>query len=180
MTLKLSDFALKGVKTFRGMEGQGFNANLFIKNKKIGFAFDDASGGPISVNWDVPCNNWEGPTEVKEFLSSPEAIELAKKQEEEFHKQYSGFDVDKAIDKLDLESLINYLFSEHMYSKDLNRLSKRYGFVFKSKNAPAGAFRYFTVGKDYVWTEDQVAKAIAKLEKEEGTGNIVILNNPCA
>jgi len=39
---------MKNVKTFRGREGEGFNATLYINGQKSAFVFDDASGGPYN------------------------------------------------------------------------------------------------------------------------------------
>lgn len=42
------EYALKNVKTFKGMEGcGGFNASLYKDGKKVADVVDDDSGGPI-------------------------------------------------------------------------------------------------------------------------------------
>lgn len=47
------EYALKNVKTFKGMEGAGgFNANLYKDNKKVAEVIDDDSGGPILFHFD--------------------------------------------------------------------------------------------------------------------------------
>jgi hypothetical protein len=38
---------LKNVKTFRGMEGYGLNATLYVDGIKTAFVIDDANGGPV-------------------------------------------------------------------------------------------------------------------------------------
>ena len=43
---------VKNVKTFRGMEGDGFNANLYFDNKKICFVMDSANGGEYDYEWE--------------------------------------------------------------------------------------------------------------------------------
>ena len=45
------DYTVKDVKTFRGMEGEGFNATLCRDGRKIAFAIDDATGGEIHIQW---------------------------------------------------------------------------------------------------------------------------------
>src|SRR5699024_5913478 len=35
-----------------GMEGMGFQGNLYFKNKKVGVVIDDASGAPIQIHFD--------------------------------------------------------------------------------------------------------------------------------
>jgi len=48
---KREDWAVKAVKTFIGNEGYGFNANLYLKGKRVAFVYDDASGGPVRFQW---------------------------------------------------------------------------------------------------------------------------------
>jgi len=45
------EYHVKNVKTFIGMEGQGFNANLYRGKKLVAFVIDDANGGEARVQW---------------------------------------------------------------------------------------------------------------------------------
>ena len=45
------DYNVKGVKSFRGMEGYGFNATLFRGKVKIAFVIDEANGGCYHYDW---------------------------------------------------------------------------------------------------------------------------------
>lgn len=45
-------YAVKGVKTFRGREGEGYNATLYRDGKKVAFVTDDASGGQLDIDWE--------------------------------------------------------------------------------------------------------------------------------
>lgn len=45
------NYTVKNIKTFIGMEGQGFNASLYRDNKKVAFVIDDASGGELNFEW---------------------------------------------------------------------------------------------------------------------------------
>lgn len=40
-------YRIKNLKTFRGVEGNGFNATLYLGQKRLGTVIDDASGGPV-------------------------------------------------------------------------------------------------------------------------------------
>lgn len=40
-------YQIKNLKTFRGVEGNGFNATLYLGQKRLGSIVDDASGGPV-------------------------------------------------------------------------------------------------------------------------------------
>ena len=46
-----SRITVKGVKTFQGMEGQGFNAKVFLDGKEVAFAIDEGCGGSLLVYW---------------------------------------------------------------------------------------------------------------------------------
>ena len=46
-----SEYTIKGIKTFMGMEGRGFNATLYRNGRKAAFFIDDASGGPLQIDW---------------------------------------------------------------------------------------------------------------------------------
>jgi len=47
-------YSVKSIKRFIGMEGYGFNANLYLNNNKIAFVYDDASGGEINFQFENP------------------------------------------------------------------------------------------------------------------------------
>lgn len=44
-------YTVKGIKTFIGMEGEGFNATLCRDGKPVAFVIDDASGGMMDFQW---------------------------------------------------------------------------------------------------------------------------------
>lgn len=46
-----SEYKVKNVKSFRGMEGDGFNANLYLGSKKVAFVMDSAFGGDYTYEW---------------------------------------------------------------------------------------------------------------------------------
>jgi len=45
------EYSVKKVKSFMGREGYGFNADLHRGKTKVAFAYDDASGGEIRIDW---------------------------------------------------------------------------------------------------------------------------------
>ena len=49
--MNFGDYSVKKVKSFTGREGLGFNADLYRGKKKIAFAYDDASGGDVRIDW---------------------------------------------------------------------------------------------------------------------------------
>jgi hypothetical protein len=44
-------YSLKGVKTFRGMDGQGLNATLMRGDKKVAFILDEGCGGEMRFDF---------------------------------------------------------------------------------------------------------------------------------
>lgn len=45
------DYNVKGIKSFIGMEGSGFNATLYRGKKKVAFVIDSAQGGDYDYQW---------------------------------------------------------------------------------------------------------------------------------
>lgn len=45
------EYTLKGVKTFRGMDGQGLNATLLRGNKKVALITDEGCGGELNIDF---------------------------------------------------------------------------------------------------------------------------------
>lgn len=45
------NYSVKGIKSFRGMEGYGFNATLYRDGKKVCFVIDEATGGNYLYEW---------------------------------------------------------------------------------------------------------------------------------
>ena len=50
-TIPKHDYEVKGVKSFTGHEGYGFNATLYRKGKKVARVDDMASGGEMDYRW---------------------------------------------------------------------------------------------------------------------------------
>jgi hypothetical protein len=51
MTSTAPVYTVKGIKSFLGREGYGFNATLYRDGKAVAFVRDDASGGPVDFEW---------------------------------------------------------------------------------------------------------------------------------
>jgi hypothetical protein len=45
------DYSVKNVKSFVGMDGYGFNANLYRGKKKVAFLIDEGCGGEVNIEW---------------------------------------------------------------------------------------------------------------------------------
>jgi len=55
-------YTVKNVKTFRGMEGEGYNATLYRDGKKVCEVIDDASGGEVNFQWADAFKKIDGPS----------------------------------------------------------------------------------------------------------------------
>lgn len=100
--MKIKDIQLKAIKTFRGHEGEELvQANVYFKNKKVGFYSDGDWGGPATL--DVP----------KEVLEVLAAIH------EEYVPEKVQFTNDTVYQKAEsaVESLLAFADIEKTYKK---------------------------------------------------------------
>ena len=65
-----SDFSVKAVKTFMGMEGTGVNANIYFKNRKIGDVIDSGNGGELRIKYYIGESWMHKNKDVTEFLNT--------------------------------------------------------------------------------------------------------------
>lgn len=116
------DWTVKGFKTFRGHDGDGFNANLYYQGKKVCEVDDDAWGGGYSYHW----------------LSKD-----AKKVLEEIVKvipPYQGFDTPLDYDMdLAISAFLIQPIEEEKYWRNVCRK----GLVFIKEGQTDGAYSYY-------------------------------------
>jgi hypothetical protein len=100
----LAAYSVRKVKTFIGMEGQGFNATLCRDGKPVANVIDDASGGCIDFHWLVP--------------GEEAALEAVCKQmpPTEFYGEMLTYNTDM---------LLSRLVDEHENEKRLKRVAKK-------------------------------------------------------
>lgn len=65
----IKGISLKGIKKTHGMEDEGFIANLYLNNKKIGSCADYGDGGPLSIRYDNPNTEAVFQKLVREYYS---------------------------------------------------------------------------------------------------------------
>ncbi len=73
-----------GVKSFRGTEGLGFNANLLANGKKVAFVIDEANGGDYHYEWVSD----EAEKSVEAYIASLPATPLKASAEDWERKLY--------------------------------------------------------------------------------------------
>ena len=113
----MTTYTIKGLKSFRGNEGHGFNATLYRDGKKVCFVMDSAQGGEMDFEWcdrkapfvEITGQNYKD--EPYTYKGTPEEKILHDHVEgmfypEEFHGQKLAMGTDGFVSKLveDLES----------------------------------------------------------------------------
>ncbi|GAH34833.1 unnamed protein product, partial [marine sediment metagenome] len=71
-------YTIKNIKTFRGHDGQGYNATLYRDGKRIAVLIEFASGGPLDIEWldrdekRVEVKNYAYDDEINTYMGTPE------------------------------------------------------------------------------------------------------------
>lgn len=65
---KIMGLQLKAYKSFQGMDGYGFNANLYLNNKKVAFCYDAGNGGEAEIQW-LDINNTKAVVETYKIVN---------------------------------------------------------------------------------------------------------------
>ena len=135
-------YTLSSIKTFIGREGHGFNATLKRDGKVVALARDDASGGPMNIDWK------DGHHDSKEAY----AFEVFARMEYEANggrarhiaqMQEFGLARDTITEQSDAdvaEDWINRAIDQHATEKRLKRLAKTQT-LFRLKGDAEGEWR---------------------------------------
>ena len=127
----MSTYTVSKVKTFKGREGEGFNADLLCDGKKVGEVINDASGGCIDFHWldfastrvDV---NWIG------YNATPVVLRCTP-QEAAFYEflrgktwtlDLAGHDADNSPVQHDPDSYAGFLVDEFLDDRRFRRICK--------------------------------------------------------
>lgn len=70
--LNFGEYSVKNVKEFQGMEGNGFNADLYRGKKKVAFCIDEGCGGEVMIHW---ADRDIGKRDEKEFVIVQKSVE---------------------------------------------------------------------------------------------------------
>lgn len=136
-----SNLEIRGLRTFTGMEGSGYNATLYADGKRVALLIDDASGGPLDVR--------SIGTAGDKVLADITALCLTLPHE----KHFDDLPAMAVTRDLYLEELVNHA----EMARKVERLRQK-GVVFRLKSDNDGTFRS-------VNTLD-IAKATAFLSKK--------------
>jgi hypothetical protein len=134
---KLKEFSIKRFKTFRGMEDEGFNAELYKGSKKVGFIIYGGDGGDTVIEWD----DEKIEKEVDSFLSSLPMVKST---------HIKGFEYN-----LDEEFFVQDLIKIMDEEKEMNRLSRN-KILAVSETCKCGKVFLYDRGK---FTDDTVIES---------------------
>lgn len=145
---KIQGFEVKSIKTFEGREGIGLNANIYYKNKRVGEAMDDESGGPMML--------YMGNKSMEYKLN-----EVAKERSNFEIEQYADF-INELVELKEREKFFNkvqkegyegiVILSDDPITEDmkLGKTDKVYKFLkgFNTDTIEKEDYKYKTVYKD--------------------------------
>ena len=103
---------IKKLKLFQGMEGEGFNLDLYLDGKKIAFVMDGGNGGVFNYDF-------ISPAAATAFVGIVNAMPPIPIQDESWRDIYPDGLIPVTID-MAVDELIN----EHNYQKRLARARK--------------------------------------------------------
>lgn len=151
-------YTVNAVKTFRGHDGEGYNANLLRDGKKVAIVVDLADGGETQITWldfkektEIVCTS---PYDGKEhrYNGSPEE----KRFVEFLEKKTYVCEFDGKATRHTAGTFIESLVSGFLDKKKFDRLSKKET-LFRVKGDPEGEWR--TIKKPY---DDKTIEDIVK------------------
>lgn len=151
-------FTVKNIKEFRGMEGVGFNADLYMDGKKIAFVIDDANGGPYNFEW----LDYKAPRVNGEFLDwqgkpAERMMTPFEKSFNDFVKNYTSKELTENKLTPDMDIVIGDLVDAACTAKKFKRICKTKT-MFRLKGDASGDYRVMNL----LFTPAVKAKMVAK------------------
>ena len=111
------NYEVKAVKSFRGREGYGFNANLYHNGKKVCFVMDSGNGGCYRYEWtnrDVERVSIKHPDSGYDYKVTPEEKIL-----KDHVEALPEFECYGGMMKHDSDTFISNLIDSYEYKKKL-------------------------------------------------------------
>ncbi|AME18067.1 hypothetical protein AAT1_02041 [Pseudomonas phage AAT-1] len=162
-------YTVKGVKTFVGMEGYGYNGSLYRDGKLVAFVIDDASGGPLQIEWkDVSDGLVE--VETKDYKGNPWVAKMTN-EEKALHEHATSLppsvcdwidpDTGRPAElSMTSELFIEGLVNDALLLKDVAKMTR-------------GKVAFVRDGKLYTVKCEPTAANVAKV-KERNPGAVVL------
>lgn len=149
--MKLS---VKNVRMFRGMEGFGFNATLYIDGRKSGLVIDEGNGG--AYHYQIPASDLK----LLENYAALQPERVLRIGNQTFNKTY----------KPGIDTIVGELVSDFEISTKIRRLCKS-NIVFSLKNDTPG--NLWTVKGEY---SPESAQSI----RDKHGNNLAVIHNEIA
>lgn len=130
-------YTLKGIKTFNGMEGGGYEANLYLGKKKIGTCLNGATGGPDDFHFFKKEDEEAFVAFCKEWYQTSEAKAGFDKLVAHTGTDSSNYDTSYAM-----EGWVSEFLAAYEEEKLLKRWSKTKT-LFRLKGDPVGEWRTY-------------------------------------
>lgn len=142
---------VKGIKTFRGMEGHGLNTTLYLDNKKVCFVIDDANGG---------CFNYQVSDKVKfaeieKYIKTLPEVALS-----------ATFTT-----KVDMDILVDELVNISLAAKDHEKMIKKTATAIVVKTATGYAYTDFKIPLAQV---KDLQKYLSKIRAGLKAGEVIL------
>jgi hypothetical protein len=110
------EYTIKGVKTFRGMDGQGLNATLYRGDKKVALILDEGCGGEMSFDFLDFMHGKSKEEDLFEIFIAEQKLKADDTKKDEFgHTERFYFDG---------AHWVNTSIDDMMYQKSLRRACK--------------------------------------------------------
>ena len=124
-----SDFSLKKVKTFRGHDGDGVNADVYHNKKKIAEVDDDGWGGGLSIHYFdngelTKAGGLKVPQIITDFLKT---LPSFTRGEWYAANNFTGLDEDKKgeFDEWNIEDFFNELIESVLERREFKKLLRK-------------------------------------------------------
>lgn len=118
---------IKKLKLFQGMEGEGFNLDLYLYGKKIAFVMDGGNGGVFNYDF-------ISPAAATAFVGIVNAMPPIPIQDESWRDIYPDGLIPVTID-MAVDELIN----DHQHQKKLTKMRKTH-ILFTTNDCKKGTF----------------------------------------
>jgi len=143
---------LRAVKTFQGMEGTGFNADVYVDGEKAGSAIDDASGRPdLKYRWVSPALELK----VRAVVGAMPPEKCPADAEDWMRELYD----ENGLREVDLDTVVAGLVEEAVIEKQLARY-RRTDVLYTTPECTDGEFFRVKHGGD---VEGAKAQVLAKV-----------------
>lgn len=154
------NYTIKGLKSFIGQEGYGYNVSLYRDGKRVAFIIDDASGGEVDFQW----LDWKGGHSLEEMT-------LLKFLEGKMSPPCFEGDTESQMDP---SGFVASLIDDYEIDKKLRALCKK-NTLIRITGDPEDSYR--TIKKPF---SPAVRERVIKLVQDSGKEVIEFINETLA